>query len=502
MRTLHDANNVCLVLEGTYPYVPGGVSSWVHDIVRSMPEQPFSLLHIGPRRGAYGAAALRAAAKRHRARRALSARRAARANARPSAISCARSSTSASARAARAPAHSSRTLAAIRPASPRGHRRRPADRRSRGRRPHRRPAAARRRGVRASSRGLSGVRADGAVPRLLLALPLDARAAAARCSRPRLRARACTTASRPATPACSPRSRAVARGRPLLLTEHGIYAREREHGAGARDVDAPSATPSTAPARRTTSPLRRVLVALLRAAVAGRVPPGRADRHAVRGQPREAARRRRRSAHARRSSRTASTSTRSPQMIGDLMPREHGAPLRVGFVGRVVPIKDVITFIKACRPRAARRRASPSTSSGPPRKTRRTRRAAASSSPRSAARTRSGSSARKPLAEIYSNLDVFVLTSFSRGSAARDPRGARGRHAGDRDRCRRVPRDARRQRPPDRSARPERHRHERRRARSRPPPRSCGSRASRCCCARRWATPVARACARRTRRPR
>jgi glycosyltransferase involved in cell wall biosynthesis len=28
--------------------------------------------------------------------------------------------------------------------------------------------------------------------------------------------------------------------------------------------------------------------------------------------------------------------------------RGPGAPLRVGFVGRVVPIKDVITFIKAC----------------------------------------------------------------------------------------------------------------------------------------------------------
>src|SRR5690242_17494344 len=54
MLTPHDANSVCLVLEGTYPYVPGGVSSWVHDIVRSIPEQPFSLLHIGPRRDAYG----------------------------------------------------------------------------------------------------------------------------------------------------------------------------------------------------------------------------------------------------------------------------------------------------------------------------------------------------------------------------------------------------------------------------------------------------------------
>jgi polysaccharide biosynthesis protein PelF len=47
--------DICLVLEGTYPYVPGGVSTWVHDLVRSMPELAFALLHIGPRPGAYGA---------------------------------------------------------------------------------------------------------------------------------------------------------------------------------------------------------------------------------------------------------------------------------------------------------------------------------------------------------------------------------------------------------------------------------------------------------------
>ena len=43
--------DVCLVLEGTYPYVPGGVSSWVHHLVRSMPELTFSILHISPARG-------------------------------------------------------------------------------------------------------------------------------------------------------------------------------------------------------------------------------------------------------------------------------------------------------------------------------------------------------------------------------------------------------------------------------------------------------------------
>ncbi|MBL9016872.1 MAG: GT4 family glycosyltransferase PelF [Myxococcales bacterium] len=47
--------DVCMVLEGTYPYVPGGVSSWCHDIIKSLPELSFNLLHIGPKAGAYGA---------------------------------------------------------------------------------------------------------------------------------------------------------------------------------------------------------------------------------------------------------------------------------------------------------------------------------------------------------------------------------------------------------------------------------------------------------------
>jgi glycosyltransferase involved in cell wall biosynthesis len=47
------AADVCLVLEGTYPYVAGGVSSWVHEIVRGLAELKFSLLHIGPHASAY-----------------------------------------------------------------------------------------------------------------------------------------------------------------------------------------------------------------------------------------------------------------------------------------------------------------------------------------------------------------------------------------------------------------------------------------------------------------
>ena len=38
------AADVCLVLEGTYPYVRGGVSTWVHDLIGSLPDLRFALL--------------------------------------------------------------------------------------------------------------------------------------------------------------------------------------------------------------------------------------------------------------------------------------------------------------------------------------------------------------------------------------------------------------------------------------------------------------------------
>jgi glycosyltransferase involved in cell wall biosynthesis len=41
-------SDVCLVLEGTYPYVRGGVSAWVHRIITCMPDVRFSILSIMP----------------------------------------------------------------------------------------------------------------------------------------------------------------------------------------------------------------------------------------------------------------------------------------------------------------------------------------------------------------------------------------------------------------------------------------------------------------------
>lgn len=42
-----------LILEGTYPYVAGGVSTWVHQLLHAYPSRRFALLHIGPHPGAY-----------------------------------------------------------------------------------------------------------------------------------------------------------------------------------------------------------------------------------------------------------------------------------------------------------------------------------------------------------------------------------------------------------------------------------------------------------------
>ncbi len=39
---------VCFVLEGSYPYITGGVSSWVHDLIQGMPEIDFVLFSISP----------------------------------------------------------------------------------------------------------------------------------------------------------------------------------------------------------------------------------------------------------------------------------------------------------------------------------------------------------------------------------------------------------------------------------------------------------------------
>lgn len=40
--------DVCLVLEGTYPYITGGVSTWVHNLIKALPRLRFSIVIIMP----------------------------------------------------------------------------------------------------------------------------------------------------------------------------------------------------------------------------------------------------------------------------------------------------------------------------------------------------------------------------------------------------------------------------------------------------------------------
>lgn len=47
--------DVALLLEGTYPFVSGGVSSWVHQLVSHFRELTFALVFLGGERAAYGA---------------------------------------------------------------------------------------------------------------------------------------------------------------------------------------------------------------------------------------------------------------------------------------------------------------------------------------------------------------------------------------------------------------------------------------------------------------
>ncbi|MET0962076.1 MAG: GT4 family glycosyltransferase PelF, partial [Noviherbaspirillum sp.] len=48
--------DVMLLLEGTFPFVSGGVSSWVNQIIRAFPDLRFGICFIGSRREDYDGA--------------------------------------------------------------------------------------------------------------------------------------------------------------------------------------------------------------------------------------------------------------------------------------------------------------------------------------------------------------------------------------------------------------------------------------------------------------
>ena len=45
--------NICLLLEGTYPYIRGGVSTWVKQLIEGMPDLTFSIIFLGAKEGEY-----------------------------------------------------------------------------------------------------------------------------------------------------------------------------------------------------------------------------------------------------------------------------------------------------------------------------------------------------------------------------------------------------------------------------------------------------------------
>ena len=46
--------DIALLLEGTFPYVSGGVSSWIHQIIRAYPQYRFAIVFLGSKRKDYG----------------------------------------------------------------------------------------------------------------------------------------------------------------------------------------------------------------------------------------------------------------------------------------------------------------------------------------------------------------------------------------------------------------------------------------------------------------
>ena len=48
MNGERETADVCLILEGTYPYVTGGVSTWTHDLITAQKDLSFHLVTLLP----------------------------------------------------------------------------------------------------------------------------------------------------------------------------------------------------------------------------------------------------------------------------------------------------------------------------------------------------------------------------------------------------------------------------------------------------------------------
>ena len=338
--------DVCLLVEGTYPFVSGGVSSWVHDVICGHPELTFAVLYVGSYPGAHGEARFKLPPNvvgLHR-------------------VFCQDAALAPLDGAGRA------TLARADPFDARRDGRAPGEvaraggpgadaRRGRGR--HGRPGGARLQrpdAARADARPLELPAADDdrragrarrAVPRSVLALPRDLRARVAPAGRAdgggallsRRRDRLCGPAGRPVEPPHRPAADGDGARHLRARARHGARARGLDPRRGGRRVGAAfdlGAADLAAPAP---------LVVVLQGAVAHRLRSGAPHHHAVGRQPEQADRRRRAAredrdrAQRRRPARVVAAGAQEKRDRDDL-----AAPparrLRVGFVGRVVPIKD------------------------------------------------------------------------------------------------------------------------------------------------------------------
>lgn len=402
-------SDVCLVLEGTYPYVAGGVSSWVHDLVTTMDDVEFALLHIGPRKGAYAApryevpgnitglteqfchedpAQLDAGA-REQLRTQLDRR-----------IRVAR----------RARPGTSRTIAALR----RLHLEDVVDDEL---------VAGLASGDLDVDQLLHGDEAFAMIAEVYRAhaqaapfldffwhfrsmhVPLI-RLVTSEVPRAQVYHSVSTGYAGVLAAVASHRA-----GRPMLLTEHGIYAREREMElARAPWISEPVADPRLPAAA--SSPLRKFWSRFFRRM--SQVAYHQARTIVTLSEVNRA----KQLADGASAERTqiVANGVDVDQLAQTIVttPRRQGAPLRVGFVGRVVPIKDVLTFIKACE-LALRDVRLDVEIIGPDEE-----------DPAYATRCRElvqtlGREDEirfvgpRPVSAIYGGLDVIVLTSFSEG---------------------------------------------------------------------------------------
>jgi glycosyltransferase involved in cell wall biosynthesis len=332
---------VSLVLEGTYPYVSGGVSSWVHELVSGLPELSFALYHLGAQRDAYTAPGYKlpsnvvglseqylhevelSVAQRERLQAELTRR-----------IRAAR----------RAPRRASRTLDALR-------------------RLHLDDAmddalvadlTARDLSVDELLHGDAAFEAIAGIYRVIggtapfvdffwhfrsAHVPL-VRLLCAEPPPARIYHSVSTGYAGAVAAAASKRT-----GRPMLLTEHGIYTRERDMElARASWIREPELDPRMPV--ETTSPLRRFWSRFFRRLAQV------AYHQSTRIVTLSDVNRCRQLADGADASRTMIVANgvdvaQPPRQISARRPSKR-KPVRVAFIGRVVPIKDVITFVKAC----------------------------------------------------------------------------------------------------------------------------------------------------------